>query len=68
MNRRNNDNPGCLTGILQLFLLSKIYSWGQKKFGSERGGCCGCLIGIVFFLIFIALAFGIISNTNWGRL
>jgi len=65
MNRRNNDNPGCLSGILQLFLLSKIYSWGQKHFGSERGGCCGCLIGIVFFFIFIGLVLKIFFNVDW---
>lgn len=63
--RRNNDNPGCLSGILQLFLLSKIYNWGQETFGAKRGGCCGCAIGLVLFIIFIIAALKIIFNVDW---
>ena len=66
MNRRDyNQNPGCLSGILQLFLLSKIYNWGQEKFGAKRGGCCGCLIGTVMFVIFIMLVLKIVFNVDW---
>ena len=65
---RRNENPGCLGGILQLFLVSKIYQWGQKKFGAERGGCCGCIFGAVLFVIFISIVISIIFGTDWLRL
>ena len=65
---RRNDNQGCLAGILQLFLVSKIYQWGQKHFGSEKGGCCGCIFGAVLFIIFISVVISIISGTDWLRL
>ena len=63
--RNNNDNPGCLSGILQIFLLSKVYNWGQEKFGAKRGGCCGCLIGTIMFVIFIILILQIVFNVDW---
>ena len=65
MNRRDNNNPGCLTGLLDLFFLKNIYDWGQDHFGAGRGGCCGCFMGIVFFLIFIALVLKIVFNVDW---
>lgn len=64
MNRRN-DNPGCLSGLLQIFLLNKVYNWGQENFGSKRGGCCGCVIGVIFFIIFIMLFLKIVFNVDW---
>ena len=65
MNRNNNENPGCLSGLMQLFLLSKIYQWGQEHFGTKRGGCCGCLVGAVLFVIFIMLFLRIVFNVDW---
>ena len=65
MNRNNNNNPGCLSGLLQLFLLRKVYDWGQEKFGAKRGGCCGCLIGVVLFVIFVMLVLRIVFNVDW---
>ncbi len=67
MNQRN-DNPGCLSGLLQLFLLNKIYQWGQEHLGAKRGGCCGCVIGVVLFIIFIGLVLRIVFNVDWTSL
>ena len=64
MNNRD-ERPGCLGGLLQLFLLSKIYNWGQEKFGAKRGGCCGCVIGLVLFVIFVMLVLRIVFNVDW---
>ena len=65
MNNNRNENPGCLSGILQLFLLNKIYQWCQRKFGSKSGGCCGCVIGLVLFIIFAMLVLKIVFNVDW---
>lgn len=64
MNNRN-DNQGCLSGLLELFLVKKVYDWGQEKFGVKRGGCCGCLFGTVFFIIFVCVVISIIFGTDW---
>ena len=66
MNRNNNNNnPGCLSGLLQLFLVSKIYNWGQEKFGAKRGGCCGCLVGVILFVIMVMVVLKIVFNVDW---
>lgn len=65
MNNNRNENPGCLSGILQLFLLSNIYQWSQEKFGSKRGGCCGCVFGLILFIVFILLVLKIVFNVDW---
>lgn len=58
-----NDRPGCLSGLLKLFLLQWLFDWLQDNFGRGRGGVCGC--GLILTLIFIALACSIITSTNW---
>lgn len=65
MNRNDNNNPGCLMGILQIFALNKVYDWCQAKFGTGRGGCIGCGCGAVLFCIFIMVLFSIIFGTDW---
>ena len=65
MYNRRNENPGCLTGLLQLFLLKNVYNWAQDHFGAKRGGCCGCVMGVIFFLIFAALVLKIVFNVDW---
>lgn len=66
-NRNNNynNNPGCLSGLLQLFLVSKIYNWSQEKFGAKRGGCCGCLVGVILFVIMVMVVLKIVFNVDW---
>lgn len=63
--RNNNNNPGCLTGLLELFLVSKVYNWGQENFGAKRGGCCGCAIGVILFVIMIMVVLRIVFNVDW---
>ena len=68
MNNNRNNNQGCLAGLLQLFLVKKVYDWGQERFGAKRGGCCGCLFGAVLFVIFICVVISIIFGTDWLRI
>jgi hypothetical protein len=64
----NRDNrPGCLTALLELFLLNKLFEWLQRNFGFGRG-LIGCGCGPILFIIFVILACGIICNTNWLHL
>ena len=58
---------GCLAGLLQLFLLDKLFDWLQDRFGFGRG-CSGFGCGLILLIIFLILACGIFSNTDWLRL
>ena len=60
-----NDRRGCLAGLLQLFLLDKLFDWLQKNIGFGRGGCFGCGCGFILLIIFILIACGVITNTDW---
>ena len=60
-----DERPGCLSGLLKLFLLDKLFDWLQGRFGYGRGGVCGCGCGFVLMLIFITLACSVITGTNW---
>ena len=62
-----NDRRGCLAGLLELFLLNTLFDWLQKNFGFGRG-CSGCGCGIIFLILFILFACGIISGTDWFKL
>jgi hypothetical protein len=61
------DRQGCLSGLLQLFLLDKLFDWLQARFGFGRG-CSGFGCGLILLLVFLALACGIFSNTDWTSL
>jgi cell division protein FtsX len=59
-----DEKQGCLGGLLQLFLVKKVYDWAQQKFGYGNGifGCgCGCLLTIIFIIIVIS----VLTNTNF---
>lgn len=58
------DRQGCLAGLLQLFLLDKLFDWLQQRFGFGRG-CSGFGCGVVLFIIFLLIACGIFTNTDW---
>jgi hypothetical protein len=60
-----NERPGCLSGLLKLFLLDKVFDWLQGKFGYQRGGCVGCGCGTILMIIFLGLFFSIIFGTDW---
>lgn len=63
-----NERPGCLVGLLKLFLLDRLFNWLQKNIGFGRGGCGGCGCGIILLILFIILFISIIFGTDWLRL
>jgi hypothetical protein len=58
------DRQGCLAGLFQLVLLDKFFDWMQNRFGFGRG-CSGFGCGLILLAVFIALACGIFSGTDW---
>ncbi len=61
-----DNRPGCLSGLLKLFLLDVLFDWLERRFGFGKGlSCSGCGCGIILLLIFLALACSTIANTNW---
>ena len=58
------DRQGCLAGLLELFMLNKLFDWLQKRFGFGKG-CSGFGCGVIFFVIFILIACAIFGNTDW---
>jgi hypothetical protein len=63
-----NDRPGCLVGLLKLFLLDRVFNWLQSTIGFGKGGCWGCGCGIILVIIFLILFISIIFGTDWLRL
>ena len=59
-----DNRPGCLTALLELFLLNKLFEWLQRNFGFGRG-LLGCGCGPLLLILFAILACGILCNTNW---
>lgn len=63
------DRQGCLAGLLQLFLLDKLFDWLQKRFGFGKGlSCSGIGCGFILLNIFVVLACGTFTNTDWTKL
>lgn len=63
-----NQRPGCLSGLLKLFLLDVVFDWLQKRFGFGRGlSCTGCGCGMILLIIFIALACSTLAGTDWFK-
>ncbi|RPI85394.1 MAG: hypothetical protein EHM41_11030 [Chloroflexi bacterium] len=64
-----DNKPGCLQGLLKLAFLSWLFDWLQDRFGFGRGvSCTGCGCGFILLIIFLALACGIFTDTNWLQL
>lgn len=64
-----NSRQGCLAGLLELFLLNRVFDWLQGRFGFGRGvSCTGCGCGVILAIIFAILACGILTNTDWMKL
>lgn len=64
-----DDRPGCLTGLLQLFLLNQVFDWLQDRFGFGRGcSCTGLGCGVIFFIIWVGITCSILTGTDWTRL
>lgn len=63
------NRPGCLTGLLELFLLDKLFDWLQRRFGFGRGcSCTGIGCGFILLVLFLIFACSILTNTNWIHL
>ena len=62
-----NDRPGCLSGLLKLFLLDRLFDWLQDRFGFGRG-CSGFGCGFIFLILFLVLSCWIVTSTNWFEL
>lgn len=61
--------PGCLSGLLQLFLLNWLFDALQERFGFGRGASCtGCGCGFILLILFISLSCAVITGTNWFQL
>ena len=63
-----NRRPGCLAGLMKLFLLDKLFDWLQERFGYKSGSCMGCGCGLMLTIMFIVIAASIIFGTDWFRL
>jgi hypothetical protein len=63
-----NRQSGCLSGLLKLFLLDKVFDWLQERFGYKSGSCMGCGCGFFLMIIFAWIALSIIFGTDWLRL
>lgn len=60
---------GCLTGLLELFLLDRLFHWLQRRFGFGRGcSCSGIGCGFILLILFVALSCQIVMGTDWLRL
>jgi hypothetical protein len=62
------EKPGCLSGLLKLAFLNWIFDWLQEKFGFGRGvSCTGCGCGVILLVIFLVLAFSVVTGTDWTQ-
>jgi len=60
---------GCLVGLLKLKLLDVVFDWLQQRFGfGRRASCTGLGCGVILLILFLILACGIVTDTNWLRL
>ncbi len=64
-----DNRPGCLSGLLKLFLLDRLFDWLQSRFGFGRGfSCTGCGCGILLLILSIILVLSVLTGTDWFRL
>jgi hypothetical protein len=60
-----DNRPGCLSGLLKLFLIDTFTDFAQKRFGFGRGGCMGCGCGVIILIMGIMLTCSVIFGTDW---
>ena len=61
-----NDQPGCLSGLLKLFVANQIFDFLQDRFGFGRGiSCGGCGCGLILLILSVAVTCSIIFGTSW---
>ena len=64
-----NRQRGVLEALIEMLALTAVFNWLQQRFGFGRGcscsgGCCGCLM----LIIFVILMCGILTDTSWTSL
>jgi len=63
------NRQGCLAGLLELFLLDKLFDWLERRFGFGRGCSCGGIgCGFVLLILAVLVACSILTRTNWLHL
>jgi len=63
------NRPGCLSGLLKLFVLDWLFDFLQERFGFGKGlSCTGCGCGIILLVIFVILSCSVIAGTDWFSL
>jgi len=62
------DRPGCLGGLLRLFLIDALFRFLQRSIGFGRGGLGGCGCGLILLILFACIIIGQICNIDWLRL
>jgi hypothetical protein len=63
------DRPGCLSGLFKLAFLNWLFDWLQDRFGfGRRLSCTGIGCGLILLVIFVLLACGVITGTDWLRI
>ncbi|MBN2386226.1 MAG: hypothetical protein JXB85_04345 [Anaerolineales bacterium] len=60
-----NDRPGCLVGLLKLFLLDKLFDWLQGRFGFGKGTCGGIGCGVILLILSTILVCSVVFGTDW---
>jgi hypothetical protein len=63
-----HERPGCLLGLLKLFLLRLGFDWAQDRVGYGRGGCFGCGCGTILLILFVIIFLRIVFGTDWLHL
>ncbi len=63
------SRDGCLEGIFKLFLLTALFDWLEDNLGFGRGcSCSGLGCGLIVLVVFILMACGVITGTDWFHL
>jgi hypothetical protein len=63
-----NERRGCLGGILELFLVTALFDWLERRFGFGRGcSCTGLGCGLLILVVFACAFCSIVFNVDWTQ-
>jgi apolipoprotein N-acyltransferase len=64
-----NDRRGCLGGLLELFLLTSLVNWLERRFGFGKGcSCAGIGCGFIILIVFLCALCSIVFGVDWTQL